>query len=82
VPPGINNAQYAAEFRNLPKSFQMKAILETLDENNKKKFYETSLDISSRPLIDLYVNQWRIHSQDDYLRLTGFDPALESSKKA
>lgn len=69
---GANNAKFAAEFQALPKSFQVHAKVETLAENGKKKIYQTSLSISWRPLIDLYVTQWKHYSQTDYLRLAGF----------
>lgn len=69
---GANYAKFAAEFQKLPKSFRVNAKVDTLAEDGKRKTYTTSLDISWRPLIDLYVGQWKHYSQTDYLRLAGF----------
>ena len=68
-----NTAQFAASFRSLPKSIWHEVSFDTIDLKGKKQLYKIKAETFLRPLIDLYVNQWRRYYQSDYLRLAGYE---------
>ncbi len=74
---GSNEALFAADFQALPHSIQHQISVDTLDENGERRSYGTEIRTPSKPLIDLYVNQWREYDQLEYLILSGHSPTSE-----
>lgn len=70
---GSNDALFAADFRALPKIITHYLSIITMDAGDKEQTLTSKLQIPSKPLIDLYVNQWREYNQEEYLVLSGYD---------
>jgi len=70
---GSNNALFAADFRALPKVITHHISVSTMDTSNSRQTYHSELKTPSRPLIDLYVKQWREYDQEEYLVLAGYE---------
>jgi hypothetical protein len=73
--PGSNDGLFAAEFQALPRSILHEISFDTRDVHGKGQTYRSTIETSSRPLIDLYVNQWREFDQDEYVFLAGYSPS-------
>jgi len=69
---GSNNDLFAADFRALPKLISHEISFDTRDIHGKGQPCATTIETSSRPLIDLYVKQWQEFDQDEYLLLAGY----------
>jgi hypothetical protein len=66
------NDLFAADFRALPRSILHEISFETRDVHGVgQKTYVSKIETPSRPLIDLYVKQWREYAQEEYLMLAG-----------
>lgn len=66
-----NNDLFAADFQALPHSIVHQISFETKDAHGKEQTYVSKVDTLTRPLIDLYVKQWREYDQQEYLILAG-----------
>lgn len=73
-----SNAEFAADSRSLPKSISHEISFDTSAADGKIQTYVSKIKTSTKPLIDLYVNQWREYDQDEYLILAGYGPALDA----
>jgi hypothetical protein len=74
---GSNEALFAADIQALPQSIQHKISVDTFDENKEKQSYISEIKTPTKPLIDLYVKQWRDYGQFEYLILSGHSPTGE-----
>lgn len=70
---GSNDALFAADFRALPKFITHRISVSTVDTSNSRQTYDSELKTPSKPLIDLYVKQWKEYDQEEYLVLAGCD---------
>ncbi len=76
---GSNDALFAADLRSLPRSILHALSFDTVDVNGKKKTYVSrSIEVPTRPLVDLYVKQWREYDQEEYLVLAGYSLTPET----
>ena len=75
---GSNHALFAADIRSLPKSILHEISFDTMDVDGKRQTYVSKIETPSRPLIDLYVNQWREYDQEEYLVLAGYSLVPDS----
>jgi len=66
-----NNALFAADFQALPRSIVHEIAFDTQDVNGSKQTYISKIETPTKPLIDLYVKQWREYDQQEYLFLAG-----------
>jgi hypothetical protein len=69
---GSNEALFAADFRALPRIIAHEVLVNTTDAENASQIFTSQLNIPSKHLVDLYVNQWREYDQEEYLVLAGF----------
>lgn len=71
--PGDNEvvtiAQIAASINKLKKTLPIILNVDTLNNLGTRKEYITTLDISFRPLVDVFKSQLQHYHQDDLLRL-------------
>jgi hypothetical protein len=65
------NDLFAADFRALPRSILHELAFDTNDAHGKRQTYSSKIETSSKPLIDLYVKQWREFDQQEYLFFAG-----------
>lgn len=65
------NDLFAADFRALPRSILHEISLDTKDVHGKQQTTASKIETPSKPLIDLYVKQWREYDQKEYLFLAG-----------
>jgi len=72
-----NNGLFAADFRALPRSILHEIVCETRDPDGNRQTYVSKIETLSKPLIDLYVKQWREYDQEEYLLLAGYRTARE-----
>ena len=70
---GSNESLFAADFRSLPRSIIHEVSIDTATTGKNKETCTSEIKILSRPLIDLYVKQWREYDQEEYLVLAGYD---------
>lgn len=68
---GSTDALFAADFQALPRSITHVISVDTIDASDNKETYISEIKTSSRPLINLYVKQWREYDQEEYLVLAG-----------
>ena len=77
---GSNDALFAADLRSLPRSVLHEISVDTVDASGKKKTYVSrNIEVPTRPLVDLYVKQWRDYDQEEYLVLAGY--SLEPDRR-
>ena len=72
---GSTDGLFAADFRALPRSIVHEISFDTKDVHGKAQTYVVKVETASRPLVDLYVNQWQEYDQEEYLALAGYTPA-------
>jgi len=70
-----NNDLFAADFKALPRLILHEISFDTRDAHGKRQTYVSKIETVSRPLIDLYVKQWREYDQEEYLFFAGHTPA-------
>ena len=68
------NDLFAADFRALPRSILHEISLDTKDAHGKQQTTVSKIETPSKPLIDLYVKQWREYDQKESLFLAGHTP--------
>lgn len=71
---GSSNSFFAADFRALPRSISHEISFDIKGADEKKQTYISKVKIPSKPLVDLYVNQWREYDQEEYLIFAGYGP--------
>jgi hypothetical protein len=69
---GSGNHLFAADFRALPRSISHEVSCNIRDLHGKEQTYLSTIEMPSKPLVDLYVKQWREFDQDEYLLLAGY----------
>jgi hypothetical protein len=69
---GSSIAEFAADFRSLPKSILHEISFDTTDVAGRRQTYVSKTETSSKPLKDLYANQWREFCQEEYLVIAGY----------
>jgi len=72
---GSTAGLFAADFQSLPRSIVHVISFETADADGRKQTYTSEVRTPSKPLIEMYMNQWREYDQEEYLILAGYDPA-------
>jgi hypothetical protein len=70
---GSGNHLFAADFRALPRLIAHAISFDTRDALGKEQTTLVTVDTPSRPLVDLYIKQWREFDQDEYLLMAGYD---------
>ena len=73
-PTSVNNAQFASRLRGLrdKKCFAKEQILiETTSRSKGIKDFTLDVNVSSIPLANLYLAEWRDKNQVDLIRLAG-----------
>jgi hypothetical protein len=76
-----NNALFAADFRALPRTILHEVSFETMDADGRKQITTAETRVPSKPLVDLYVQQWQEYDQQEYLVLAGFGPKMLSTEE-
>lgn len=66
-----SNDLFAADFRALPRLILHELSFDTRDVHGREQTMHATIEVPSKPLIDLYVKQWREFDQDEYLFLAG-----------
>lgn len=74
---GSTDTLFAADILALPESVLYDVIVNTSNENGKRQSFVAELPVSSRSLVDLYVNQWREYDQQEFLSLAGHKQARD-----
>jgi hypothetical protein len=74
-----NNDLYAADFQALPRSIVHEIAFDTKDAQGTQHTTISKIETPSKPLIDLYVNQWREFDQKEYLFFAGQSPVGQGS---
>ncbi|HAV77105.1 MAG TPA: hypothetical protein DCX53_07110 [Anaerolineae bacterium] len=69
---GSHEGLFAADLHSLPRLISHEISTETMDENGNNRAYISEFKTSTKPLIDLYVKQWREYGQEEYLILAGY----------
>lgn len=72
VSKGAKEAEFAAEFRSLPKSVLHEISFDTVNVNGRRHTYVSEIETSTGPLKELYVKQWREYDQEEYLVIAGY----------
>jgi len=67
-----SNDLFAADFQALPRSIVHEISFETSDVHGNKQTSVSKIETLTRPLINLYVKQWREYDQKEYLILAGY----------
>jgi hypothetical protein len=67
-----NNGLFAADFQSLPRSILHEISVDTKDMEGKRRTHTAEIRIPSKPLADLFANQWRYYNQEEYLVLAGY----------
>jgi len=65
------NELFAADFRALPRAIMHELSFDTSDAHGKRETTISKIETVSKPLIDLYVKQWREYDQKEYLFFAG-----------
>ena len=66
-----NNDLFAADFQALPRSILHELAFDIRDAHGSEQTYISKIETPSKPLIDLYVKQWREYAQEEYLFYAG-----------
>jgi len=69
-----NNDLFAADFQALPRSILHEIAFDTRDAHGLEQTTISKIETPSKPLIDLYVKQWREYNQGEYLFFAGHTP--------
>ena len=75
---GSSDALFAADLQALPRSILQAVTVNTKTVNGVKQSFTAEIKIPSKPLVDLYVKQWREYDQEEYLVLSGHDMAEDT----
>jgi hypothetical protein len=73
---GSGNHLFAADFRALPRSISHVISFDTRDALGKQQTTLATVETPSRPLVDLYIKQWREFDQNEYLLMAGASNTL------
>jgi len=65
------NDLFAADFRALPRLIVHELSFDTKDVHGEQQTFNSKIETSSKPLIDLYTKQWREYDQKEYLFFAG-----------
>ena len=68
---GASNAEFTVDFQSLPKSVVHEIYVGTKDIKDRTETYPLKIEIPSKPLVDLFVKQWREYEQEEYIVLSG-----------
>jgi hypothetical protein len=66
------NDLFAADIQALPRSILHEISFETNDVQGKRQTTTSKIETASKPLIDLYVKQWREYDQQEFLFFAGY----------
>lgn len=66
-----NNELFAADFQALPRSIVHELSFDTQAEPGTRQTTLAKIETLSKPLLDLYVKQWREYDQAEYLFFAG-----------
>ena len=78
---GSHESLFAADFRALPRSISHEISFNTMDLDGEKRAYVSEIKTLSKPLVDMYVNQWREFDQEEYLVLAGYGSMDEAGSR-
>lgn len=78
---GSSEALFAADFQALPRFILHAVAVNTMNVNREKQSYVSEIKIPSKPLVELYVKQWREYDQEEYLVLSGHGMAEKTQNE-